>query len=375
MRIELISHIMITFLFALSVVGMSADEFLPNKSIHWPSDGDKVTKIHYDYCESVSDSLSIWDFSGAVETGQFHIMRWTNIGDSILVKKELGTQLTYNVKNDAIVLRAYENPLLELRDSIPIPFGPKYGTAKCSAVPFSFNGFYCKNNFVSYKGVITTEISDTGILILPNDTIEDVVKVKQKADGEMLVSSGKYSVLKNDSVSASKILNHVAVMERWYPPSFRYELVENVSDRYFFNGKIVRESSATFICPPEEQESSLNMACKTDPSIKNTYSTIELRPKEHRMENHLDGLVEDLLIDFDGTVISVKITGQTDIKAGKAFGVLCDQLGRVWETFSEIDFVDGIWQAQIPLNGLPQGNYIFHLSVGGVSISKKLIIQ
>ncbi len=345
------------------------------KSIHWPSDGDKVSKKHYEYIGLVNDTLSIWDFSKAIETGESHSMQWINVGDSILVKKEMGTQLTYNVANNEIILKSYENPLLELNDSIPLLLNIKRGVKQCTSVPFSFHGAYCGNNYVSYKGVLYTDTSEEGILILPNDTIEDVVRITQKLDGVMLVSDRKQPDLKSDSDDMDNGHTHVVVIDKWYSPSFKYELVENLSDLYYFNNEIVREAYATFMCPPEEQEYCLNIDYIPSRSIKKSHTSKKDKHNDNDSDVRIDNLNNAVSVIFKDGVIFVKVIDYKNSKIENASGVLCDQLGRVWKTFSKIDFADGEWQMPIRPSELPQGNYVLYLSVGEVSLSKKLVIQ
>ena len=145
MRTKQIANFSIVAFWAFSAARMLAGGNDFTKSIHWPSDGDKVSKTHYEYHVVANDSLSTWDFSDAIETGESHSMQWINVGDTILVKKELGAQLTYNVKENNIILVSYENPLFVLRDSIPFSFA-ECGLKQCPPVPFSSEGSYCNNN-------------------------------------------------------------------------------------------------------------------------------------------------------------------------------------------------------------------------------------
>ena len=88
MRLQKISIFYLVAFFALlsSIGNIWSGENSLAKSTHWPSDGDRVEKKHYEYLGVVNDSLLTWDFSNAVETGTSHSMQWINIGDSVLVK-------------------------------------------------------------------------------------------------------------------------------------------------------------------------------------------------------------------------------------------------------------------------------------------------
>ena len=376
MRLQKISIFYLVAFFALlsSIGNIWSGENSLAKSTHWPSDGDRVEKKHYEYLGVVNDSLLTWDFSNAVETGTSHSMQWINIGDSVLVKKELGMQLSFIVKHDSIIWRAYENPLLELRDSIPVALKLGGGLKKSYAIPFCFNGTYCKNNYVLCGGTLAVDISDSGTLILPNDTIENVVRVTQRTEGPLYVSNERFQNM-NDSIDKCQQINHIVVIDRWFSPVFKYELVENVSDVYYFGDEMVTESYAAFICPPDEQKYCMETLYAPSHSMKRTSSSKGHKSQDDcsmKSENNSDNNVS---VNFNGNSISVKIINSTDERIDNASGLLCDQLGRVWKVFSNIDFADGEWQTRMSSHELPRGNYILYLSIDGDYISKKLIIQ
>lgn len=372
MRAKLILSFSAIAFFAFSAARMLAGGNDFPQSAHCPSDGDKVTKTHYVYHEVSKDSLSTWDFSEALETGESHSMQWINVGDTILVKKELGAQLTYNVKENSLILISYESPLFVLRDSIPFSFNAECGVKQCPPVPFSSEGSYCNNNYVSYKGRLSTGISDRGTLILPNDTIDNVLKVTHHFEGAVLVSEDKFPGSNDDSVGNT--LNHEVVIERWYSPAFKYALVENVYDKYFINDETVKESCATFMCAPEAQEYCLGTSCAPSRSTKK-HSTKDSKSKGNDNRDFMNNSSGNVAVDFEDGVICVRIASHTDVDFENTSGVLCDQLGRVWKSFSGTDLADGAWQTRISTKELPQGNYILYVSIGGVPFSKKLIIQ
>lgn len=75
----------LTLLLFASIICAARGEVL--KTIHWPHNGDRVTKSHYEFVEMPTDTI-VWDFSHAIETGDSHDMRWMNFGDSLLVRIE-----------------------------------------------------------------------------------------------------------------------------------------------------------------------------------------------------------------------------------------------------------------------------------------------
>lgn len=94
-----VTFILFMTLMVMPIVGKNTF----SSNFHWPSNGDKVTKTHYEYVELDADTL-LWDFSSVVATDSSHVMQWLNVGDSILVKKELGNQLSFIIKSDSIAI-------------------------------------------------------------------------------------------------------------------------------------------------------------------------------------------------------------------------------------------------------------------------------
>lgn len=206
-------------------------------------------------------------------------------------------------------------------------------------------------------GTLAVDISDSGTLILPNDTIENVVRVTQRTEGPLYVSNERFQNM-NDSIDKCQQINHIVVVDRWFSPVFKYELVENVSDVYYFGDEMVTESYAAFICPPDEQKYCMETLYAPSHSMKRTSSSKGHKSQDDcstKSENNSDNNVS---VDFNGNSISVKIINSTDERIDNASGLLCDQLGRVWKVFSNIDFADGEWQTRMSSHELPRGNYI-----------------
>lgn len=341
-------------------------------SIHYPSDSDKLTKKHYEYVDISSDSC-VWDFSRAIETGASHVMRWSNIGDSVLVKHELGSQYTYIVKDDCILLKAYENPLAELRGKISQFLSKENIRQRKISVPYLFQGNYCKNTNILCEGILSITKSDYGKLILPDDTIQNAIRVTQRIDGTMKVTGGTL-LYNNDTISEDIPLKHIAIVDKWYSPNYKYELAENISDRYFFYGELIQYTSNTFLCPPAEQEYSSENFEFANKQNKQRSRQSELREYN---TNAID-LTNNICINYNENSIGIWIDTKSILKNRELFdisGILCDQLGRVWKTFSENNVTDDIWETEIISKEFPKGEYILFFSIGEESISKKLIIK
>ena len=344
------------------------------KSNHWPSDGDKLRKTHYEFVNIANDTL-VWDFSGAIEAGGSHVMQLVNIGDSIIVKRELGGQSTYTVQNDSILWKTFENPFLKLCDSISPVLNTHNINPECSVRPYAFQGSYCENNHVSCYGNYSSNTSNEGVLILPNDTIENAVCFTLRFDGNMKVSNDK-NPFSTDSMSTSKQIQHITVIDKWFSPDYKYELAENITDIYLFNNEPVSESYATFL----SYEDQVSVMDKHNTSNRLTRKSSLPNDSKSNWVKTEDAQQNDVNISFNGKDIVVSIgnvnSGIFRKNADKPVSaLLCDQLGRVWKVFAEEEIEYNLNEFRLSSEGLPQGYYILNIKIGINGISKKIIIE
>lgn len=55
----------------MAMLSINSDSAVFESNIHWPNNGDRVTKSHYEFVEMPIDT-TVWDFSHAIETGESH---------------------------------------------------------------------------------------------------------------------------------------------------------------------------------------------------------------------------------------------------------------------------------------------------------------
>ena len=361
----------ILFLIVFHTISISARNLLSSNT-HWPENGDKVTKSHYEYIDIPQDTL-IWDFSKAVQTGLSHEMSWINIGDSLLLKKECGSQLTYIAHDDSIFLYSYENRLLSLRDSSAVAIPLNGGN--CSFMPYKLCGLYCNNNYVSCIGTISTMISKYGTLILPNDTINNVIRVTFMINDTLNVSKDNF--IDCEPVNY-RTLNHKVIVERWYSSEYKYELAENISNIYQNTGISIKEISSTYLCPPDEQVYSLDPKSTLKKSSENTQRK-KLNKDENNSIHKTTNLKDIISIDCDQNNIKVYIDKFNNFcsNANTEYymsGVLIDNLGRIWKTLTYLSFINDT-ELQVSCKDIPPGNYLFCISIGNETITRKIILK
>jgi len=337
------------------------------KTIHWPHNGDRVTKSHYEFVEMPADT-TVWDFSHAIETGKSHDMRWMNMGDSLLVRIERGAQYTYTMHGDSLVWRFQESPLIGMRDSIApmVMCGGLPAIGDSIITPYYFRGRYSGNNAIAYKGIHTTKTMAIGTLILPTDTVTDVIRVREITDGAMKASAHAVS---SPIESEDGLLHHTVITDRWYSPKHRYEIAENISSIYSLNGRMLQEEYATFLCTPDAQEMALG---KIDVPLTSPLLVGNGKGKIHSGLPLSDRV--SVVIGADGINVLVNGNGNGLLSGNEVTVILSDVSGRVWASHAG-NTASGCYSTNINTSSLPSSNYILYVGAGEEAISERFQIK
>ena len=337
-------------------------------SVHWPLDGDRVVKTQYEFVAVEADS-AVWDFSHAVETGREHAMQWLNMGDTVLVRVEQGYQFTYRMQGDTLLWLGYENPLLGMRDSIaPVAKKPVMVLGDSVATPYYFHGKYSGNHAVDMTGTHVVQLKALGTLILPNDTITDAMLVREVTDGKVRVSPE----LTDSPISADddSLMRHVEVIDRWYSPTHRYPVAENVTRAFYVLGELRQQTRATYLCSPDVQELALG-------NVTAPRHNAPLQQNAPSNSNDSIGHGENLplgdrmAVNVNEGQVSVAVSGNdgTDVAV-----VLSDIQGRVWASQTG-KTQSGLWQGTIDTSHLPSGDYLLHTASGGETQTERIFIR
>lgn len=337
-----------------------------SSTIHWPHHGDRVTKTHYEYVDVPSDT-TIWDFSHAVETGDRHEMRWINLGDTLLVKIEQGVQSVYQLQDDTLFWNGYENALLCVRDSIAPVDALNAVVNGCGASsPLYYKGSYSGNHAIDMIGNYSVGISEYGTLILPNDTVENVLCITATKSCLERVSEHKNEIpIHEDNDS---LLREVEILKRWYSPLYRYPLAENVSCGYYSNQVLLQKFEMTYLCSPEEQEYAL--------VLLGTPESLSRKGIEQGSNGTLPGisgssnLADRVSITQSRNQIDVMIN-QSGTDNKEFVVLLCDVQGHVFQSSKQrasgiISFNKG---------NLNAGVYIIEVANGNDIVSKRIYVN
>ncbi len=326
--------------------------------LHWPQDGDRVVKTHYEFVTVDTDS-AVWDFSHAIETGHEHTMQWLNMGDTVLVRIERGNQYTYRTQGDTLLWLGYENPLLGMRDSIaPIAMLPVMQPGDSVASPCYFKGKYSGNHAVDMAGTHTVQLMRQGTLILPNDTITDAMLVREVTDGKVRVSPELTDApISSDNDS---LLHRVEVTDRWYSSSHRYPVAENVTGTFYVQGELRQQTRATYLCTPDVQELALGDVVRPRQNAPRQSHGTPLAGGDSAASGNNISLGERLAVNVAGGHVDVAVSGTdgTDVTV-----ILSDLQGRVWASRSG-KTQGGPWQGSVSTSRLRAGDYLLYVANG-----------
>jgi len=338
-----------------------------NNTVHWPHNGDRVMKTHYEYVDVPADT-AVWDFSHVTETGASHEMRWINLGDSLLVKIEQGTQSIFQLHGDTLVWNGYENALLYLRDSIaPIDALTAMYNGCGNSSPLCFRGRYSDNHAVDKTGYQNVLISEPGTLIFPNDTVDCAFCVTTTTDCLVRVSAKKDDAPIYEQ--SDSLIREVQVVKRWYSPVYRYPLAENVSCSYYSSQTLLQHSEITYLCSPAEQEYALGSLFGPEDILNNTISN---------NTNSNYGVLGNSSLAERVTILQE--TGRIDVTINacetesECSVLLCDVQGHVWHSQNG-KAKHGCWQHEVNTASLTPGYYLLQIMNGSEKHVERIRIK
>lgn len=224
-----------------------------NKAIMLPMNGDRVDRQRVEAIDAgVRGREAVWDMSHAIVVEDGCTMRFFNSGDSVVARIEGKQQFVYEIKGDSVLLRSQETALSNLADSLPalkMKFPVAYGDSIYS--PVYYRGKYSGNNAISTAGFFSMVVDGEGTLILPNDTVRNVLRIHERFDEKVNVSPwAKARIISADDES---LLRHVRDTYSWYSCDFRYPLAQITKDSFYNGAVVTREDETAYLCPPETQ--------------------------------------------------------------------------------------------------------------------------
>ena len=223
------------------------------KALLLPVNGDKVDRLLVEAVETgTCGREAVWDMSHAIVVEDGCTMRFFNSGDSVVARVEGKQQFVYEIKGDSVILRSQETALSNLADSLPalkMVFPLAYGDSIYS--PVYYRGKYSGNNAIATAGTYSMVVDGEGTLILPDDTIRNVLRIHERFDTKVNVSPwAKERIINADEDS---LMRHVCDTYSWYSSDFRYPLAQITKDIFYNGASVTREDQTAYLCPPETQ--------------------------------------------------------------------------------------------------------------------------
>lgn len=329
-----------------------------------PMNGDRVDRQRVEAVEvGVRGRDAVWDMSRAIVVEDGCTMRFFNSGDSVVARIEGKRQHVYEIKGDSVLLRTYETALTNFADSLPalkMIFPLSYGDSITS--PVYYRGKYSGNNAIASAGTYTMVVDGEGTLILPDDTVRNVLRIHERFDERVLVSPWiKPQVISADNDS---LLRHVRDIYSWYSSDFRYPLVQLNQECFYSGANMTREDETAYLCTPDvqlyalgdvRQQRQMQSRSLNGPSGSYGYTANGNQNGSDNADQMFSDMVNGIgIIVNEG---SVRVTTTLD-GGSNAEVVLSDLHGRVFGSSR------GCQVHTIDTSRLPYGTYLLHATDG-----------
>lgn len=326
--------------------------------------GDQIDRQRVEAIDaSVRGREAVWDMSHAILVEDGCALRFFNSGDSVVARIEGKQQFVYEIKGDSVLLRSQETALSCLSDSLPalkMVFPLAYGDSICS--PVYYRGKYCGNNAIATAGIYSMVVDGEGTLILPNDTVRNVLRIHERFDEKVNVSPwAKARIISADDES---LLRHVRDTYSWYSCDFRYPLAQITKDSFYNGASLTRVEEKAYLCTPETQLYALGdvrqqrqMQAPQNPNILGGYG---YNPYTDFSNSNMNN---QMLVDKTNAVAINAGNGHVDVTTPANGGmnaevILSDLQGRVYGSSR------GKVAHSFDTSRLPQGAYLLYVNDG-----------
>ena len=343
------------------------------KALLLPVNGDKVDRQRVEDVEvGVRGHEAVWDMSHAIVTEEGCTMRFFNSGDSVIAHIEGRQQSVYEIKGDSVMLRTQETALSNLADSLPalkMIFPLTYGDSISS--PVYYRGKYSGNNAIATTGVYSMVVDGEGTLILPDDTLRNVLRIHEQLDEKVNVSP--WSNERIISTEEDSLLRHVRDTYSWYSADFRYPLAQIIKDCFYNGTCLTREDETAYLCPPETQLYALGDV-RQQRQMQTPANLNNLGGYGYCPYNNHNNTNEQMLLDL-ANAISINVAdGHVNVTTNANGGmnsevILSDLQGRVYGSSN------GKIVHYFDTSNLPQGAYLLYVNDGENVRTERIIVK
>lgn len=332
------------------------------RAVHIPRNGDHIDRWRCEMLNpgSAGDS-AVWDFSHVTVLDENQGLRYIVLGDTLLVRCEGGTMNTFLLKDDSVLWKKSENRLSFFADSIaPLQMLLPMEYADSITTPFYMTGNYCGNYALAMAGHRTVHVDGRGTLILPADTIDDVLRMHIRSEARVSVSNNLD--VRPLYTASDSIMDKTEDFFLWYAPMYRFPLAEVRMSIVEASDGTCQSSGVSFLCPPLVQDYALgthSMKVKRDDDDNNHHRSAAMI--NDLQDSYTDGSVTVTFTPGSNTCVSMVVT---------------DVVGRVFVSLPKKNVATGVpFVDCIDGSILPSGVYLLHVEAAGEAQNRKFTIK
>lgn len=380
---------------ALLLIGLSAAAALSapasdtalTRDLNLPRHGDCINVIKTELLPAGdAGTCVVWDFSEYLPVDGNHIVKYWNIGDSIISVIQNRTRFDYRMTGDTLLWEGYENRLYHMATDSMAPaallFPMTYGRMAQSS--YTSSGHHPDGFTTSASGIAVISADATGTLILPQaDTLANALRVHRIYRDSTAISR---PTLNGAIFQPDTLPVHVYEEYAWYAAGYRYPLVQSHIDTFLKGDTIVSRMGSSWICPPAEQEA-LNDRENSELRLRNRLQ-IQSGLTRRRSAGNGTANGSDRNPQPPGTLMydsSVSIRTDNDCISVMAIVneaidveiIMSDAQGRVFHHVPEHRVNAGAAiDERFPRRGMPPGVYMIAFMIkNGDDIMQKVILQ
>ena len=337
---------------------------------HFPVDGDSFCEWEVeDISTGAEGDCVIWDMSDFSVRDHSHRIRNVVLGDTLNLRFEGNGIYHYLIKGDSLFWKGYESSRTMFRDSVPMLIGAypiEFGSQSSS--PFYWHGSYCGENALAMAGNVTSICDGRGTLILPSDTLTDILRVKTTINAKVRASKWAREDTPVDTICDS-LLRKEEIAYYWFSPVYRYPIARKIETSYFNQNAKIAEYSRSFLCLPEEQEYSLRPLKSRNRNV----------PPDSGIDSGDLGLTNDglstIVQDMDVRAENNSITYSFSVsRQAVVWSVITDLHGRVFASSQPQLYESGTHSNTVSANISP-GKYLFCVCSGNQRTTRLVEIK
>lgn len=331
-------------------------------STNSPRLGDNVVKQEVPYFSSgLPGDDVMWDFSMLDPIRDYPIEYFCDTDSVVLKGIEPEIMYKYVSQIDTLKLIGYENPQTYMCYTEPVvlltyPFS--YGDSLRTF--FRGIGVYCLKNGIRTRGSVSVDADAYGSIILPDDTINDVLRLHVIKSGSV-----NMNILSDTTVfDPDNLKQEIEERYQWYARGYRYPLFETISTSYYNNMEYISSYQKAYACFPAEQHL-LGDSINEEIMLKDSVSC-----------GSYDNVGENDIIHYSVETNGSNVIVNYDLdSSANITSLICNQMGFVFRRNSVFQSAGDDYSLNIDCSGLRKGVYILYLNVNGKIYNEKINLK